>query len=41
VSSTGQRKENKMIYLGGEGHGQIGAWDYWHDPATKWKVIPG
>ena len=40
VSSTGQRKENKMIYLTGEGHGTIGTWDYWEDPGTKWKLIP-
>jgi hypothetical protein len=43
VSADGQRSPCRMIFLGDsgtDGRAQAGEWDFWEDPATKWKLTP-
>jgi len=42
VSDANQRSANRMIFLGDsgtDGRAQLAEWDYWADPATKWKLL--
>ena len=43
VSDANQRSANRMIFLGDsgtDGRAQLAEWDFWEDPATKWKLTP-
>jgi hypothetical protein len=43
VSDANQRSPCRMIFLGDsgtDGRAQLAEWDFWEDPATKWKLIP-
>src|SRR5210317_1596522 len=42
VSDANQRSANRMIFLGDsgtDGRARLAEWDYWADPATKWKLL--